>query len=434
MAESLNGWLAQYVPDANPGVSGSPLYMGLGNIAESVFNFNETQFEKGAKSTLGVEFPVGEDWWPDAKENWKRFNYETIQGDMRKYVRDINNAVERAVTTGQTAKELSKKIQSLDNSISKSRANFIARDQIGRLNGEVTHRRMESIGLTMYVWETCGDERVRESHELMDGGLCQWEDFSVFSQDGGKTWINRPSTAVHLHPGDDYQCRCTATAYWQELVDDVDEMIAKYEELDTLAVEVDDEVKNAYTSPVKPLSWEFREKRIANDDYVKKHFPKEKFIADQFVFQSKSKYTKGLYLPENVKIAESRIPINREQRATLRKELRQAGVLSRLGNSVYLTPEKGGYKKRVTDAVVNGVPFEFRNITGQVRKIETRFGNAKEKGDDVNVFMTIDSKVNVQEVRRRVGLVINRHPKYSGKIVVSIGGKEPYFWDTSEFR
>jgi hypothetical protein len=39
-------------------------------------------------------------------------------------------------------------------------------------------------------------------------------------------------------------------------------MISKYEELDTLAVEVGD------------------------DDYVKKHFPKEKFIADQFVFQS----------------------------------------------------------------------------------------------------------------------------------------------------
>ena len=81
------------------------------------------------------------------------------------------------------------------------------------------------------------------------------------------------------------------------------------------------------------------------------------------------------------------MPISAEQRRTLNKELRQAGVLAKLGNSVYLTPERTRYKQKVTDALVNGVPFEFRNVENNVRKIETRFGKAKEKGKEVNVFL-----------------------------------------------
>jgi uncharacterized protein with gpF-like domain len=69
----------------------------------------------------------------------------------------------------------------------------------------------------------------------MDEGLCRWDNASVYSDDGGKTWKPRPSGAVMQHPGQDYQCRCTALSYWDELVDEVDAKIAQYEELDALA-------------------------------------------------------------------------------------------------------------------------------------------------------------------------------------------------------
>ena len=85
------------------------------------------------------------------------------------------------------------------------------------------------------------------------------------------------------------------------------------------------------------------------------------------------------------------------------KELRQAGVLARLGNSVYLTPERTRYKQKVTDALVNGVPFEFRNVENKVRKIETRFREAKEKGNSVNVFLNINA--NISLMRQGAGLV-----------------------------
>jgi len=130
----------------------------------------------------------------------------------------------------------------------------------------------------------------------------------------------------------------------------------------------------------------------ANEIFIKREYPNEKFISDNSEFQSKNRFTKGLIIPENVKVAESRVPISAEQRRTLYKELRQAGILARLRFSVYLTPERTRYKQKITDALVNGVPFEFRNVENKVRKIERRFGEAKEKGNNVNVFLNIDDK------------------------------------------
>lgn len=81
---------------------------------------------------------------------------------------------------------------------------------------------MQDAGLSMYVWDTSGDERVRESHTVMEGLLCRWDDATVCSYDGGRTWVPRPAGAVLMHPGMDYQCRCCADAYFNELLDEAD--------------------------------------------------------------------------------------------------------------------------------------------------------------------------------------------------------------------
>jgi len=75
-----------------------------------------------------------------------------------------------------------------------------------------------------------------------------------------------------------------------------------------------------------------------------------------------------------------------------------------------------------------------QNITGKAVKIETRFLEAKKKADNINVFLNIDSNVGIGEARRRIKQVLNRHPEYTGKIVVSLQGEKIYFWDTSSFR
>ena len=222
MVRSLNGWVNAYISDDEQKKLRSPIYMGLGDVSQSAFNFNSGQYNKSVKSALGVNFPSDESWWPDARKQWQDTNYEVIRSDIRKYISDINSTTEQAVTNGWSVKMLSEQIMALDSKITKSRAAFIARDQIGKLNGIITQKRMEDIGLTMYEWSSSSDERVRESHALMDGKLCRWDDATVYSEDGGKTWKKRPNGAVLMHPGMDYQCRCCALAWFNELIDEAD--------------------------------------------------------------------------------------------------------------------------------------------------------------------------------------------------------------------
>jgi hypothetical protein len=80
---------------------------------------------------------------------------------------------------------------------------------------------MESLGLTMYIWETSGDERVCPSCRKMDEKLCKWDDPTVYSRNKGKDWIPRPKGAPLTHPGEKEGCRCTAISYYDELVGEV---------------------------------------------------------------------------------------------------------------------------------------------------------------------------------------------------------------------
>jgi uncharacterized protein with gpF-like domain len=243
MVKSLYGWFTTYIPplDETGTMDALPLiFMGLGKIAESLDKFNNAQWQKAAKAELGVEFPMYEDWWPETKKFWQEENYKLIHKMSDDYIGRINQKVEQVVTSGWSPAQLAKEILKIDSQIKSSRANLIARDQIGKLNEQVTQARMESAGLTMYIWSTAQDERVRgdpsghfpharPSHYKLEGKLCQWSDSTVYSEDGGKTWIPRPSDWCQLHPGQDIQCRCTALSYWDELVGEVDSLIDKEE-------------------------------------------------------------------------------------------------------------------------------------------------------------------------------------------------------------
>ncbi len=64
-------------------------------------------------------------------------------------------------------------VKSLKSTISNSRAKLLARDQVGKLNGRLTQRRQQDIGVEMYIWSTSRDERMRArpgTQDNMRGG------------------------------------------------------------------------------------------------------------------------------------------------------------------------------------------------------------------------------------------------------------------------
>jgi SPP1 gp7 family putative phage head morphogenesis protein len=261
MVQSLNAWAGAYISDDPEKKLESPIYTGLGNIADSVFKFNEGQYEKSAKAALGIEFPVGEDWWPGARQRWIDQNYTYLKGYAGNYISQVENLTEQAVTSGWSLTALSKKIAAEDSKLEQWKVNRLARDQIGKLNGKISQARMESAGLSMYIWSTSGDERVRPSHALMDGKLCRWDNGLLYSDDGGKTWISRPVGAFLGHPGDDYQCRCTSLAFWDEIVDEADADLSK-ERFPMIPAQKQIAISKPQVSAVSPSKQEIEDRYI----------------------------------------------------------------------------------------------------------------------------------------------------------------------------
>ena len=144
---------------------------------------------------LEIDLFGNEPWLLDQLAAYNRQISSLIKSLSEEQVSKISGAVLRAMQSGDSWKDVSQEIQK-GIGICERRANLIARDQIGKLNGALTRHRQLDVGITQYVWRTSMDERVRPTHKANEG--------KVFS------WRNAPANTGHNHPGGDYQCRCTA--------------------------------------------------------------------------------------------------------------------------------------------------------------------------------------------------------------------------------
>lgn len=124
------------------------------------------------------------------RAQWVRENVALIKSVDTRYFTEVEDLVAEAFAAGTPTRELRDAIAQRYG-VSRSRASVIARDQLGKLNGEITRRRQMQAGVAEYVWRTSRDRRVRDSHAAREGQVYSW---------GG------PGP----HPGEEIQCRCTA--------------------------------------------------------------------------------------------------------------------------------------------------------------------------------------------------------------------------------
>lgn len=215
MSSNMQRWFEELFPE-NP-EEATYIYPSLNDIAEQLKDFEDIQFAKQFEKSINVSIKEQADWWDDMIDYWSNNNYQLIRSNASNFINKINVIVEQAITNGTSVRDLQELIQKATEGLSDSKCRLLARDQIGKLQGLISQGQMTEVGLEMYIWSTSGDERVRDSHQEMEGLLCRWDDASVYSEDGGKTWIPRPSGAVDMHPGQDIQCRCVALAYFPEI-------------------------------------------------------------------------------------------------------------------------------------------------------------------------------------------------------------------------
>lgn len=220
MIYNLENWLSVYMPDIvldDHYLNNNVILTTLGKTADEAMEFGNKEFSRILEKGIHVNLPTSAEWWEDMKNSWAKDNYTLITSNAKNYISKINTLTEQAIVNGMSPGKLKEEILKAEG-LSEKHCKLLARDQMGKLNGQITQAQMEEVGLDLYVWSTSYDDRVRDSHALMEGLLCRWDDASVCSYDDGKTWVARPADAVHLHPGQDIQCRCVALPYYPELV------------------------------------------------------------------------------------------------------------------------------------------------------------------------------------------------------------------------
>lgn len=125
-------------------------------------------------------------------ESWVAENVTLIKSMPEVYFDDVKNQVFEAIEKGTRHETLTKHLEERYE-IPQNRAALIARDQIGKLYGDLNAKRQQNLGIDRYIWRTVNDNRVRPEHEEREG-----QSF-LFSQP--------PSGG---NPGEDIQCRCYA--------------------------------------------------------------------------------------------------------------------------------------------------------------------------------------------------------------------------------
>lgn len=163
------------------------------NIGQKTSAWNDNQWRKVMKSALGVDLYQSEPWMNDTMKSFVSETVTLISKMETDLLDSIEGTVQRGLRSGNGPLNIARQIEKTVG-ISKNRANLIGRDQVSKLNGQLSQLRQTGIGIDQYTWSTSGDERVRPTHRANNGKKFSWDE--------------PPENTGH--PGNDYQCRCVA--------------------------------------------------------------------------------------------------------------------------------------------------------------------------------------------------------------------------------
>lgn len=139
-------------------------------------------------------------------------NAQLIRSIASQHINAISGIVYENVMAGNRPSAIEAAIRSYG--VTKSRAQFIARDQTAKVLSSISRARQQDAGFKFFKWDTSHDERVRASHKEAQNrvtkygvGVYRWDDPPVIHGE-------------RLTPGTDYRCRCVSLPVLQSEVEE----------------------------------------------------------------------------------------------------------------------------------------------------------------------------------------------------------------------
>lgn len=158
-------------------------------MSNDTSNWNKKEWKKITSATIGVDVVKTEPWLAPALDSWATENAALISSLDDAAIGQVEKWTLKGLREGWRHEEIANMIEERFG-VSESKAEFIARDQISKLNGNLTMERQQSVGVEKYYWRAINDERTRQTHAAHDGKIFSWDD--------------PPSDTGH--PGEDYNC------------------------------------------------------------------------------------------------------------------------------------------------------------------------------------------------------------------------------------
>jgi len=174
-------------------------------VVEEENNFNRKKFIRNVNNAIGVDITniLKDSGIEEELEKHIDENFELIKSMPEQQIEKTRLKLANLMITGDDDFNLEKMIFDTIESTDKTakwRARLISRDQISKINGNLSELMQKDIGVTKYVWRTSVDERVRKTHRHNNNKIFRWD--------------SPPDTG---HPSHDVQCRCYADPYFKDV-------------------------------------------------------------------------------------------------------------------------------------------------------------------------------------------------------------------------
>lgn len=132
-------------------------------------------------------------------------NVQLIKTLSERHFGKLQTEIMSAVTQGKRVEDIESVIDDQFSSMN-SNAELIARDQVGKISGQLTEITQVGLGVTRYRWRGVNDERERSSHRDLEGEIFSWDSPPIVDGEA-------------VHPGEAIQCRCYAEPVFEDLLD-----------------------------------------------------------------------------------------------------------------------------------------------------------------------------------------------------------------------
>lgn len=166
-------------------------------IDKQIFDTNK-DFEKQTKA-IGVEIKMTDKERAKISKEYNNNMKLYIKEWAEDEIKNLRDVMTKNVNAGIRYEEIAKDIQKRYK-VSKSKAQFLARQETNLLTAQMSEQNAKKAGATHYIWRTVvGSPKspVRPAHKALNGKKIAYDKPPIVSPDGRRA-----------HAGEDYLCRC----------------------------------------------------------------------------------------------------------------------------------------------------------------------------------------------------------------------------------